>query len=263
MTDSESTVTVHVDVPFREVDGETLRVDVYEPDGREGPLPVVVLVRGGGFVVGDKGEFARHGIDFASAGYLAIEPQYRLAPKWQFPAATSDVRGAIEWVKTDGREYGADPDRVAAIGHSAGATLVAFVAATAGTDDPAGVSAAVGYSGIYDFQAVDFDALDPDDPNIYEQYLGGPIEERPETYERASPAARADESMPPTLLLHGAKDEAVPTAQSDRFAAVLEDRTEVESERIPSTHAFPFQGPFYDDVYERTRTFLERHVIDG
>ncbi|MFC7116047.1 alpha/beta fold hydrolase [Natronoarchaeum sp. GCM10025703] len=266
MPTAESTVTVHRDVPYREVAGETLRLDIYEPTDRKGPLPVAVLVRGGGFVIGDKGEFARHAIDFASDGFLAIEPQYRLAPEWPFPAALSDVRAAVEWVRDEGKQYDADPDRLAGVGHSAGANLVALAAATANGAEEADASplaAVVGYSGIYDFRAFDTAEFDPDEPDIHAQYLGGTIKEVPETYERASPAARIDDSTPPTLLLHGADDDVLPAAQSEQFADALAPVTDVEFDELPTDHGLPFHGATYDRVYERTRTFLHEHGLDG
>lgn len=259
MPTAESTVTVHTDVPFREITGETLRLDVYEPTDRDGPLPVAVLVRGGGFLVGDKGEFARQAIDFATDGYLVVEPQYRLAPEHQFPAALTDVRAAIEWVRSSGEEYGAAPDRVAMIGHSAGANLVALAAATAAAEDLAPPAAVVGYSGIYDFRVGDGDN-GSGDSEINTQYLGGSHEEMPDRYEAASPAARIDESMPPTLLLHGSEDGVVPPAQSEHFADALASVTDVEFGTLQSDHAVPFHGATYDDVYERTRAFLDERV---
>jgi len=259
METAESAVTVHTDVPFRDVAGETLRLDVYEPADREGSLPVALLVRGGGFLFGDKGEFARHAIDFASDGYLAVEPQYRLAPEHQFPAALRDVRAAIEWVRGSGKQYGADRDRVAAIGHSAGANLVALAAATAGEAGVAPPAAVVGYSGIYDFRAGDEDGASGDS-EINTQYLGGSFEEVPDRYEAASPAARVDDSMSPTLLLHGNDDGVVPPAQSEQFAEALAPVADVEFETLPSDHAVPFHGDMYDEVYELTRDFLEERV---
>jgi len=251
----EMTVTVRRDVPFHEVAGETLRLDAYEDTAATGPKPVVVLVRGGGFTVGDKGEFARQAIDLAEAGYLVVEPQYRLAPEWTFPAALVDVKAAIEWCRTEAE--GADPQRVAAVGHSAGANLTVLAAATA--DDPAlepeqypgassALSAVVGYSGIYDFR------LNPGDRT--EAYLGGSPAELPAAYDLASPVEQADMSMPPTLLLHGEDDGVVSPQQSAVLAETLEPLTTVEHRVVPGGHGFPFAGAHYEETYDRTVEFL-------
>ncbi|WP_276272228.1 alpha/beta hydrolase [Haloarcula litorea] len=269
MTASDATtVTVQQDVPFREVDGETLRLDVYEGEGTGGPKPVAVLVRGGAFTVGDKGEFARHAIDLASDGYLVVEPQYRLAPEHTFPAALVDVKAAVEWCRTEADRFGADPARVVAVGHSAGANLVTLAAATA--DDPAfepeafpgascALDAVVGISGVYDFRAIGIE--DPD--HDLADYFGDDPETVPEAYDLASPVEQADAGMPPTLLLHGEDDDVVPPSQSELLADALGPLTEVRYEPMPGGHTLPFDGAFYDDVYARIAGFLDRHLGGG
>ena len=256
----ETTVTVRRDVPFHEVDGKTLRLDVYESPATVGPKPAVVLVRGGGFTVGDKGEFARQAIDLAEAGYLVVEPQYRLAPEHTFPAALVDVKAAIDWCR---EQEHVDGQRVAAVGHSAGANLVALAAATA--DDPAlepeqypgrssALSAVVGYSGVYDLRV----GGDSDDRRA--AYLDGAPAEQPEVADLASPVAQADMSMPPTLLLHGADDHVVSPRQSEVLAEVLDPLTEVDHRVVAGGHGFPFDGGRYDETYETTAEFLSRYL---
>jgi acetyl esterase/lipase len=250
---NETTVTVRRDVPFHAVDGESLALDVYESTATTGPKPAAVLVRGGGFTVGDKGEFARQAIGLASAGYLVVEPQYRLAPDHTFPAALVDVKAAIEWCRNDER---VDSQRVAAVGHSAGANLVLLAAATA--DEPgfepeqypgasSALSAVVGYAGIYDFRLADGDDS---------AYLG----DSEAAYDLASPVEQVDTSMPPTLLLHGESDTVVSPQQSAVMAERLDPLTTVAYEQVSGGHGFPFDGAHYDVTYERTAEFLTRHL---
>lgn len=260
MTPTEqTTVTVRRDVPFHEVDGETLLLDVYEDTETAAPKPAAVLVRGGGFTVGDKGEFARHAIDLAADGYLVVEPQYRLAPEWTFPAALVDVKAAIEWCRTECEHV--DAQRVGAVGHSAGANLVVLAAATA--DDPAlepdqypgassALSAVVGYSGIYDFR------MGLDDRR--ETYLGGSPEELPAAYDLASPVEQADMSMPPTLLCHGGHDGVVDPQQSAILAETLGPLTTVDRRVVDGGHGFPFDGAHYEATYDTTLEFLNGHL---
>lgn len=264
VTQTPDTVHVHRDIPFQETGERTLSLDLYETDAG-GPKPAAVLVRGGGFVHGDKGEFARHALDLAADGYLVVEPQYRLAPEHTFPAALVDVKAAIEWVRAEGDSYGADPEQVVGVGHSAGANLVVLAAATA--DDPAfepdlypaassALSAVVGYSGVYDFRALEPPA--GDEPAVHRQYLGGGPAELPEAYDLASPVTHVDTATPPTLLLHGAADETVPPAQSELLAEAMAPVADVTYETVEGDHAFPFHGALYDEVYDRTTTFLDR-----
>ena len=251
----ETTVTVRRDIPFHEVDGETLLLDVYEDTAATGPKPAAILVRGGGFTVGDKGEFARQAIDLATDGYLVVEPQYRLAPEWTFPAALVDVKAAIEWCRTECEHV--DPQRVAAVGHSAGANLAVLAAATA--DDPAlepdhypgassALDAVVGYSGVYDFR------MGLDDRR--EAYLGGSPDDVPAAYDLASPVEQADMSMPPTLLCHGAEDDVVDPQQSAVLAETLDPLTTIDHRVLDGGHGFPFNGAHYEETYDLTADFL-------
>ncbi|KAA9398663.1 alpha/beta hydrolase [Haloarcula sp. CBA1130] len=272
MTDrAPESVTVQRDIPFHEVDGETLTLDLYDSPATSGPKPVAVLVRGGAFTFGDKGEFARHALDLAADGFLVIEPQYRLAPEWTFPAALVDVKAAIEWARAEGESRGADTNRIVGVGHSAGANLVLLAALTA--DEPgfepelypgasSALSAAVGYAGIYDFHAFDTASGVPAGEG-HRAYLGGGPDDEPAAYDLASPVAQVDIDAPPTLLLHGTEDNVVPPAQSELLADALGPMTDVIHETVPADHGFPFHGAHYDDVYERTVEFIGQAGVGG
>jgi acetyl esterase len=112
---------------------------VYAPSAGAA-LPAVAYFHGGGWVQGDLethhglcARLARH------AGVLVVAVDYRLAPEHKFPAAVEDCLAAYRWLRARGRDLGADSDRVAVAGDSAGGNLSAVVsqlAAAAGTPMP-------------------------------------------------------------------------------------------------------------------------------
>ena len=92
--------------------------------------PITVYFHGGGFVIGDLAthdEPCRILCRHASVHVLSVA--YCLAPEHPFPAALDDASSAIAWARTNAASLGADPDRVAAGGDSAGANLTAVAAA--------------------------------------------------------------------------------------------------------------------------------------
>ncbi|MBK7857457.1 MAG: alpha/beta hydrolase [Archangiaceae bacterium] len=107
------------------------RLDVYAPKG-PGPYPVVVFVHGGGWILGDRqqpgGNYVQLGRRLASQGVVAVIPSYRLAATARHPAQVEDVARALTWALHHAPELNGDPTRVFAMGHSAGAQLVALAA---------------------------------------------------------------------------------------------------------------------------------------
>src|SRR5258708_39674826 len=73
-----------------------LTADVAVPKGN-GPHPVVVYLHGGGWVGGSSRSHRKLGMQFAEAGYLTINVDYRLAPEHPFPAGPDDCRHAVKW----------------------------------------------------------------------------------------------------------------------------------------------------------------------
>ncbi|MCZ7529662.1 MAG: alpha/beta hydrolase [Acidimicrobiia bacterium] len=127
-----------LDVPYASHPGTDPRltsVDVYAPP-RHGcePLPVVVWVHGGAWITGDKSSRVDDKIAlFGDAGYVFVSVNYRLTDPeaedpLRYPAHNEDVAQALAWLVESVDDYGGDPEKVAVLGHSAGAGIVAAIA---------------------------------------------------------------------------------------------------------------------------------------
>ena len=103
-------------------------LDVYRPKGRDGRLPVIVSVHGGGWVYGDKERYQYYCMSLAQRGFAVVNFTYRLAPEHKYPAQMEDVNAAFRWVMVHAGEYGLDTGHLFAVGDSAGAHMLALYA---------------------------------------------------------------------------------------------------------------------------------------
>jgi triacylglycerol lipase len=117
-----ASVTVAADVAYG---GDAMqKIDIYTP-AKARNLPIAVFVHGGGFVNGDKKDYANVPTYLSQHGTVAVNVNYRLAPKVVWPAEAEDVAAVVAFLKKNAKQYGGDPKRIVLIGHSAGANLVA------------------------------------------------------------------------------------------------------------------------------------------
>ena len=213
---------------YGEADGEKLTMDYYAPAGA-GPHPIAIIIHGGGFVAGtSKNGSEAYCADFlAPAGYAVFSINYRLAPKYPYPAMVHDVVRAIRFLRHHASEWNADANRIALIGGSAGGYLSNMAGLLNAPGDPsasdpadresARVQAVVTLFGPSDFRGI------PRNEHL-EALLGAAIREKGEaaTLAEASPITHVTKNAPPFLFIHGDKDEAVPFSASTNLQRALQ-----------------------------------------
>lgn len=111
-------------------DGSTDHLlDLYMPKDIKSSLPVIVSIHGGGWVYGTKKNYQFFCERLAQLGYAVVNFNYRLAPKYTFPAQLHDVNTVCAWLVATGKKYSLDLNRVYLVGDSAGAQLACQYAA--------------------------------------------------------------------------------------------------------------------------------------
>jgi acetyl esterase/lipase len=222
---AQNQVVSETDVAFGEAGGEKLLLDVYRPQKAEGKRPAVVLVHGGGWRGGDKRGFAWHGQRLAEKGFVAFSVNYRLAPKHTYPAQLDDCQRAVRWVRANATQYGVDPQRIGAVGSSAGGHLVALLG-TRDTRDKtedalskfsSKVQCVVDYFGPTDLRP-NADRLPA---QTVRNFIGKDASEAPELYADASPVTHVSKDDALFLIVHGTNDNTVPMAASEKLLNAL------------------------------------------
>ncbi|MFQ5676689.1 MAG: alpha/beta fold hydrolase, partial [bacterium] len=232
---------------YGKTEGQSLTLDLYRPISADTANPGVVIIHGGAWRSGDSKGLPDLNRYLAGKGYVVASLNYRLAPDSRYPAPIEDITQAIAYLKTHAAEFVLDPTRIILLGRSAGAQLALQVAYTA--RDPAirGVVSFYGPADLYYGYTHPANPLVIDTRGVLESFLGGNPDEVPEVYQEASPYQHVDASTPPTLLVHGARDELVSPEQSRRLAARLRENSvpHVYLELPWATHAcdFNLSGP--------------------
>jgi acetyl esterase/lipase len=125
--------------------GGAQKARVYTPPGATGPLPVVLYIHGGGWVIADLDVYDGGPRALAkAANAIVVSIEYRHAPEAKFPAAHDDANAAYQWVLANAGQWGGDPKKVAVAGESAGGNMaldVAIAARDKGWQAPAAVIA--------------------------------------------------------------------------------------------------------------------------
>ncbi|HEU0118979.1 MAG TPA: alpha/beta hydrolase [Bryobacteraceae bacterium] len=250
----QAAAAVHVEMPYRTVDGMELKLDLAVPDDGPGPHPVIVCLHGGGWSMGSKGSFRKYLPQFAAKGYAAAAIQYALAPARPFPAPIADTYAAVAYLRANAKRWNLDPTRVSLLGTSAGAHLVLL----AGFDNKANVEAIIDVSGPADLR--DWHMLPPaekglaalgtNSATLLSQFLAGanPAD--------ASPVLQVRSGAPPVLLFHWKDDQAVEAAQAQRLLAALE-KASIKHEAVwfeGRGHALSGKG--VEEIVPRTVAFL-------
>lgn len=110
-------------------DSEALRLRIYKPVQAEESLPGIYWIHGGGFLFGVPEQDEAQSIRFAKdVGAVVVSVDYRLAPKYPYPAAIDDSYAGLKWFFDNAAALGVDHRRIAVAGASAGGNLCAAVA---------------------------------------------------------------------------------------------------------------------------------------
>jgi acetyl esterase/lipase len=268
-------IEIQADLAYGQAGGETLRLDLARPKAGKGPFPAIVCIHGGGWSAGSRRDAAPVALELARRGYVAAAVGYRLAPKHRWPAQIEDVKRAVRWLRANAAKHRIDPERIGAVGVSAGAHLAALLGTTTPKEKLEGpgdegqssrVRAVVAWAGPYDFVA-GLDGLVRQEPvqgqtagTLVAQFLGGSPSDAAEKYRTASPTTHATKDDAPFLLIHGGADRLVPMEQAELFEKALKAAgVEVELRRYPSA-GHGLEGADLLDALTASLDFFEKKL---
>jgi acetyl esterase/lipase len=205
-------------IEYANPDNQHLKLNLARPKEVAGGarLPAIVCIHGGGFRAGDRAGWNERCRKLAERGYVAVTVTYRLAPQHQFPAAVQDVKSAVRWLRANADKYHVDPDRIGAVGDSAGGHLAQVLGVTGDVTQfdgdqnpgqPSRVACVVNFYGPSDLTKSYGKSVDA--AEVLPLFLGGDVEHQRRRHILASPLYWVTPAAAPTLLIHGTEDKYV------------------------------------------------------
>lgn len=185
---------------------------VIRPADAPCPLPIVLHIHGGGYVMGTPGQdYERFRRLLAHRPAVIVAPAYRRAMTDPYPAALDDCHDAALWAVANAATLGGDPARLFVMGESAGGGLTAALTLRARERRDVAFAAQFPLYGMFDDRPEHW--TDVDDRLLlwnraknrfgWAQYLRG-IDPVPD---QAAPARATDLSgLPPTYGFVGDQD---------------------------------------------------------
>ena len=209
-------------------------MNIAKPPTGDGPFPCIVYVHGGGWQLGNKDEVDYLLREMAVKGYVVVSVGYRLTPQYAWPAQIEDVRCAVRYLRANAEKLGILPDKLGAMGHSAGGHLALLLglmdgagpfSTSGGNAGPSSkVQAVANHFGPTDFRVWQLGPLGL--VNIRQAFgksfddllkdLVGTADRSAPVMKEVSPASYVDAQDPPILTLQGDKDPLVPVMSQAR-----------------------------------------------
>jgi acetyl esterase/lipase len=216
--------TVEKDIAYNNTDYINLKLDIYYPLMASGVVPAVIYLHGGAWIQGDKNDAAVSAevSELTKRGFLVASINYGLAPVYKIQEQIENVKSAVRFLRSNALRFGIDPDKIGALGASAGGHLASLLGTT---DTSAGMDGSGGYLDKSSRVQAVVDMYGPIDlKTLFSGYSGFLLEQLVGAsnanlafLDKISPLTYISDDDPPFLILHGDKDSLVPLSQSQIF----------------------------------------------
>lgn len=257
------------DVVYYSLENRKLHTDIFYPKSTGKKVAAVILIHGGGWASGNKSHLVPLAQKLAENGFFAATAEHRLSPEALYPAAITDLKTVVKWIKINAGKYNIDTLKIAVLGCSSGATLATLLGNTGqnpkfqshkmASNVSDKVQAIINIDGILDFTDPNESAKDdnPEKPSAGARWFGFTFQQKPEIWVEASPLTYTNATTPPTLFINSALPRF--HAGRDQYIKILSENKiysrVVTIENTP--HPFWLFYPWFDKTWPEIVDFLK------
>lgn len=243
----------------------TVTLTLYVPD-KPGAYPAILDIHGGGWkarqVDADRPMMER----LAARGFVTGLVAYRLSTEAKYPAALSDCKAAVRYLRAHAAELKIDPARIGVMGGSAGGHLTGLLTMTTGKPEFEGdgpnreqssaVKAAIVMAATQDLVAANKDKTNEGAV----LFFGATAQEKPELYAQVSPITHVRPGVPPIIFIEGERDTLkVGRAEMQEKLRALGIETALHTLK-DAPHPFWMSQPWCDQTVEIAAAFFKKHL---
>ncbi|MEZ6041198.1 MAG: SMP-30/gluconolactonase/LRE family protein [Planctomycetaceae bacterium] len=263
-------IKAHLDVPYARFGQRKVLADIFVPSG-DGLFPAVIVVHGGGWLNGDKTKFRALAIELANRGYVSAAIEYRLGDEAAFPAGIHDCNAATRFLRANADAYRIHPDKIGAVGGSAGGHLVGLMATGwkekslqgdgGYADRSSRLQAAIVMAGpmqIASGSVAERSKTARKNSNAV-RWLRGDVDEKAGLYKLCDAYEKISADTPPVLFMHGEHDKpesCQPSMDKLSEAGVITGLRVYKDGK----HGCWNQLPWFNDMVADMDTFFAKHL---
>ncbi len=256
-------ISLEKNIEYSEENGRRLFLDILMPGEINEPLPLIIIIHGGGWRSGSKEMEHAIASKLALHNFVVATVECRLSTEALFPVAVKDIKNAIKFLKENGERFFIDIAKIVLMGQSAGGQLASLV----GVSDDAEkfsvnyntkVTAIVDIDGVLDMTTPSESGKDTiqSKPSSGKMWLGYSYKENPQIWRDASPLNYIGQNTPPMLFINSS----IPRFHAGRVEAIaIMEKHGIYSEvhTFENTpHTFWLFDPWQDKVVDVVVAFL-------
>ena len=237
-------------------------MDIYFPSkplAEKQPAPLIVMVHGGAWSIGDKNNTAvvKNKVEYwGKRGWIFISINYRLLPDATVQQQTQDVAAALIYIQNHASDWHADPKQLVLMGHSAGAHLVSLLSTRPAwlTSQPQAWRTTIALdSAAYDIEKI----MQARHARFYDQAFGN----QPSNWKALSPTLQLHQALPNFLAVCSTTRPDQPCIQAQQFVQQAQRLgTQAQLLALPLSHIEINRSLGKNNEYtEAVNQFIQTH----